>query len=164
MNYISKQDFYMNVALLASYRSKDPNTKVGACIVTDQGIIIGIGYNGFPDISRICIDYPSLDNNDKIFPWSSPDKYLYVCHAEANAILNSSQKVNGCILYSTHYPCNECAKMIIQSGIRDIYYLEHKYADKPEFIAAKKMFEAGGMYIRKLEMNFVINKLTDQSV
>ena len=111
-DYISWDEYFMGVALLSAKRSKDPSTQVGACIVNEDKRIVGIGYNGFP---RGC--------EDKIFPWEREGKFLttkyaYVVHAEVNAILNSSSNLNGATLYVSLFPCNECAKVIIQSGIR----------------------------------------------
>lgn len=120
--------------MLSSQRSKDPNTKVGACIVTPEKKIVGIGYNGMP----IGID-------DSIMPWERSaesqldTKYPYVCHAELNAILNSIKDISGCTLYVTLYPCNECAKAIIQSGIKKLVYHTNKYPDSDSTKAAELM-------------------------
>ena len=115
-NYISWDEYFMGVALLSSYRSKDPNTKVGACIVNKHKRIVGIGYNGFP--------YGCSDDE---FPWERDGdfcntKYPYVVHAEPNAILNSTSDLHGATLYVSLFPCNECMKLIIQSGIKEIVY------------------------------------------
>ena len=144
-NYISWDTYFMGVALLSSYRSKDPNTKVGACIVNQQKRIIGIGYNGFP--------YGCSDDE---FPWERNGDYLdckypYVVHAEPNAILNSTTSLENAILYVTLFPCNECAKLIIQSGIKEIVYMEDKYNGTPSDTASKKMLEAAGVKTRKME-------------
>ena len=144
-NYISWDTYFMGVALLSSYRSKDPNTKVGACIVNQQKRIIGIGYNGFP--------YGCSDDE---FPWERNGDYLdckypYVVHAEPNAILNSTTSLENAILYVTLFPCNECAKLIIQAGIKEIVYMEDKYNGTPSDIASKKMLEAAGVKTRKME-------------
>lgn len=142
-DYISWDDYFMQVAELAAKRSKDPNTQVGACIVKNR-IIIGTGYNGFP---KGC--------SDDIFPWireGADNKYLYVVHAELNAILNSGNNdLNGGTLYVTLFPCNECAKAIIQSGITEVKYKSDKYADTPSTKAAKLMFDAAG--VRYIERN-----------
>ena len=145
-NYISWDTYFMGVALLSSYRSKDPNTKVGACIVNQQKRIIGIGYNGFP--------YGCSDDE---FPWERNGDYLdckypYVVHAEPNAILNSTTSLENAILYVTLFPCNECAKLIIQAGIKEIVYMEDKYNGTPSDTASKKMLEAAGVKTRKMEM------------
>lgn len=131
-NYISWDEFFMGVAELASQRSKDPITQVGACIVGTNNIILGIGYNGMP---RGCSD----DN----FSWEKQEKKLYVVHAEANAITNSSTDLNNAVLYCTLFPCNECAKLIIQKGIKKIIYKEKKNGEI--FDAAIKMFNSFGV-------------------
>lgn len=137
-DYISWSTYFMGVAMLASKRSKDPSTQVGACIVNSDNIIIGVGYNGMP---RGC--------SDDIMPWGRDisngnmldTKYPYVCHAELNAILNSNHvSLKGCTLYSTLFPCNECAKAIIQSGISTVIYYDNKYDDTDSVQAAKLMF------------------------
>ena len=144
-NYISWDTYFMGVALLSSYRSKDPSTKVGACIVNEQKRIIGIGYNGFP-----------YGCNDDEFPWEREGEYLeckypYVVHAEPNAILNSTTSLQGATLYVTLFPCNECAKLIIQSGIKEIVYMGDKYDGTPSDLASKKMLKAAGIKTRKME-------------
>ncbi|HHU11743.1 MAG TPA: dCMP deaminase family protein [Clostridiaceae bacterium] len=139
-DYISWDEYFMGIALLAARRSKDPNTQVGACIVNDQNKIVSIGYNGFP---RGC--------DDDLFPWAREGRYLetkypYVTHAELNAILNSSGfNLEGCKIYVPLFPCNECSKAIIQSGIRHVYYLSDKYKDTDPVIASKRMFDAAGV-------------------
>ena len=144
-DYISWDEYFMGVSLLSSMRSKDPNTQVGACIVSDDNKIMSVGYNGFP---RGC--------SDDDFPWErnaaepNDTKYPFVCHAELNAILNSNQaSLKGARLYVTLFPCNECAKAIIQSGIREIVYLEDKYADTDGTKASKRMFELTGVKLRQ---------------
>ena len=144
-DYISWDEYFMGIALLSSYRSKDPSTQVGACIVDDNNKIMSVGYNGFP---HGC--------NDDEFPWDrSGDefdtKYPYVCHAELNAILNSGgSSLEGCKIYVALFPCNECAKAIIQSGIKEVVYLSDKYADTPGVRASKRMFEAAGVKMTML--------------
>lgn len=131
---ISWNQYFMALALLSAQRSKDPNTKVGACIVTPENKIVGIGYNGMP-----------IGINDKDVPWERSaesqldTKYPYVCHAELNAILNSIKDISGCTLYVTLYPCNECAKAIIQSGIKKLVYHTNKYPDADSTKAAELM-------------------------
>ena len=134
-------EFFMGIAHWAALRSKDPNTKVGACIVNTNNIVVGIGYNGFP---KGCHD------ND--YPWArSGDtpldtKYLYVVHAEVNALLNkNASDVVGCTVYVTLFPCNECAKMLIQSGIKRVVYYADKYHDTDACKASRKMFESAGV-------------------
>ncbi len=143
--YISWDTYFMGVALLSSYRSKDPSTKVGACIVNQQKRIIGIGYNGFP-----------YGCSDDVFPWEREGEYLnckypYVVHAEPNAILNATTSLQGATLYVTLFPCNECAKLIIQSGIKEIVYMGDKYSGTPSDLASKKMLNAAGIVTRKMD-------------
>ena len=144
-DYISWDEYFMAVAQLSALRSKDPNTQVGACIVDKNKKIVGTGYNGFP---TGCSD----DN----LPWERTGdkldtKYPYVCHAELNAILNSiSRDLSGCSLYVVLFPCNECAKAIIQSGIKAVYYKDNKYADSAEVKASMKMFDMAGVSYKQL--------------
>lgn len=144
--HISWDEYFMGVALLSSQRSKDPNTVVGACIVNPKKRIVGIGYNGFP---YGCEDdvYPWGNNNDDFLNC----KYPYVVHAEANAILNATCPLDNCILYVTLFPCNECAKLIIQSGIKEVVYMEDKYAETNAILAAKRMFASAGIKYRKTD-------------
>jgi len=137
---LSWEEYFMELAKISALRSKDPNTQVGACVVGTDNKILGIGYNGFP---RGC--------SDEDFPWVKPDKYLYVCHAEINCLLNANnlQLLSGSILYSTLFPCNECAKVIIQLGIKEIVYLSDKYMGTEGNIAAKRMFQATGIAYRQ---------------
>ena len=144
-DYISWDAYFMGVALLSSKRSKDPNTKVGACIVNSEHRIVGIGYNGFP-----------VGCSDDEFPWGRDGdfldtKYPYVVHAEPNAILNANSKTQGCTLYVSLFPCNECAKLIIQSGIKEIVYMDDKYNGTESDIASKKMLDAAGVKYRKID-------------
>ena len=136
--------YFMGVASLSRLRSKDPNTQVGACIVNSHKRIIGIGYNGFP-----------FGVDDQTFPWSQEgafldNKYAYVVHAEANAILNATADLRGSSLYVNLFPCNECAKLIIQAGIKEVVYASDKYADKDFTLASKRMFEAAGVQTRQM--------------
>lgn len=137
----------MGIALLSSMRSKDPSTQVGACIVNSDKRIISVGYNGMP---RCC--------SDDEFPWDRSgeplnSKYLYVCHAELNAILNCAVgSVRDGIVYTTLFPCNECAKAIIQSGIKEVVYMSDKYADSDSVLASKKMFDTAGVKYRLYEI------------
>ena len=138
-DYISWDEYFMAVAKLAGMRSKDPNTQVGACIVSDQHKILSMGYNGFP-----------LGCSDDEFPWArvgemTETKYAYVTHAELNAILNYRGNLEGSRLYVSLFPCNECAKAIIQAGIKTVVYGDDKYANTPGNIASKKMFHAAGI-------------------
>ena len=144
-DYLSWDEYFMGIAVLSSMRSKDPSTQVGACIVNEDKRILSMGYNGMP---RCC--------SDDEFPWDKNDsaldsKYLYVCHAELNAILNCAVgSVRGCTVYTTLFPCNECAKAIIQSGITEVIYLSNKYKDTPETRASKRMLEAAGVKLTQL--------------
>ena len=142
-DYISWDEYFMGVALLAARRSKDPSTQVGCCIVSDANIILSTGYNGFP--------YGCSDDE---YPWAregEDTKYPFVVHAELNAILNSNGKsLSGAKLYVSLFPCNECAKAIIQSGIREIVYLSDKYADTAATRASKRMLDSAGVKYRKL--------------
>ena len=142
-DYISWDEYFMGVALLASKRSKDPNTQVGACIVDKNNVILSTGYNGFP--------YGCSDDE---FPWErdgDDTKYKYVVHAELNAILNSRGKsLTGAKLYVDLFPCNECAKAIIQSGIGEVVYLYDKYAHTAETQASKRMLTAANVKFKQL--------------
>ena len=144
-DYLSWDDYFMSIALLSAKRSKDPSTQVGACIVNKENKIIGTGYNGFP-----------IGCSDDDLPWAREGqpletKYLYVCHAELNAILNSSTNLNGCRIYLGLAPCGECAKAIIQSGIKEVIYLSDKYAHLDLYKAAKIMFDLAGVKYRVYE-------------
>lgn len=143
--HISWDEYFMGIAILSGKRSKDPGTQVGACIVNEDKKIVGVGYNGFP---QGC--------NDDDFPWEREGefletKYPYVCHAELNAILNSIKNLKGCTLYVALFPCNECAKAIIQSGIREIVFLSEKYSGTLTDIASKKLLDSAGVKYRKLK-------------
>ena len=143
-DYISWDEYFMAVAKLAGMRSKDPNSQVGCCIVSADNKILSMGYNGFP---RGC--------SDDRFPWAreNPDplktKYVYVTHSELNAILNyRGGSLEGSKLYVSLFPCNECAKAIIQAGIRTVIYDDDKYDKKPSVMASKMMFQAAGLEFR----------------
>ena len=150
-DYISWDEYFMGIAMLAAKRSKDPNTQVGACIVSQDNIIISTGYNGMP---KGC--------SDDEFPWGREGietKYPYVVHAELNAILNANGRdLRGSKLYVALFPCNECAKAIIQSGIREIYYLSDKYATTPSTLASKRMLQASG--VKFTQMTPAVSSLT----
>jgi dCMP deaminase len=136
----------MGVALLSAKRSKDPSTQVGACIVNQQKKIVGVGYNGFP-----------TGCSDEDLPWNREGsfletKYPYICHAELNAILNSiSRDLNGCTIYVALFPCNECAKAIIQAGISEVVYLSDKYKDTDADKSSRIMFNQAGVKLRKMK-------------
>ena len=140
-------EYFMGVAVLSSLRSKDPNTQVGACIVSEDKKIIGVGYNGFPS-----------GCSDDDLPWEREGdwldtKYPFVCHAELNAILNSnnSSSLKGSTLYVALFPCNECAKAVIQAGIRKIVYLSDKYSETDATKASKRMLDAAGVEYMPLQ-------------
>lgn len=145
--YISWDEYFMGVAILASQRSKDPSTQVGACIVNDENKIMSVGYNGFP-----------MGCSDDEFPWDrqgdkeSSTKYPYVCHAELNAILNAGgNSLKGCRIYVALFPCNECAKAIIQSGIKEVIYISDKYKDTDLVQASKRMLNCAGVKLTQFE-------------
>jgi dCMP deaminase len=142
---ISWEEYFMGLAHLSALRSKDPNTQVGACIVDQDNKVVSIGYNGMP---RGC--------NDADFPWEREGgfldtKYAFVVHAELNAILNSPRPVSGCTLYVSLFPCNECAKAIIQAGIKTVVYADDKYDGTPSNTAAKRLFNAAGVRYYKYQ-------------
>ncbi|WP_455012446.1 deoxycytidylate deaminase [Mogibacterium timidum] len=143
-DYISWDEYFMGVSLLAAKRSKDPNTQVGACIVDSNHVILSTGYNGFP-----------LGCSDDELPWArtgEDTKYPYVVHAELNAILNSGGKsLRDATIYVGLFPCNECAKAIIQSGIREVVYLDDKYANEKSTLASKRLLSMAGVKMRKLK-------------
>lgn len=143
-DYISWDEYFMGVALLAAKRSKDPNTQVGACIVSKDNIILSTGYNGFP-----------VGCSDDEYPWEregESTKYPYVVHAELNAILNAGgRSLRGARIYVDLFPCNECAKAIIQSGIVEVIYLSDKYAHTDSTLASKRMLASAGVSLRRLE-------------
>lgn len=154
-DYLTWDEYFMGVAILSAYRSKDPNTQVGACIVNDRNHIMSVGYNGLP-----------MGCSDDEYPWerdgdSFNTKYPYVCHAELNAILNNAgASLEGCRIYVALFPCNECAKAIIQSGIRKVVYLSDKYASSASARASKRMFDSAGVEYTQLKLdrkNLIIN-------
>jgi dCMP deaminase len=145
-DYISWDDYFMGIALLSARRSKDPSTQVGACIVNDRHKILSVGYNGMP-----------IGCSDDEFPWEREGtpletKYPYVCHAELNAILNNiGFSLDGCTIYTPLFPCNECSKAIIQSGIRDVVYISDKYAGTDSVRASKMMLDHAGVRYRRIQ-------------
>ena len=145
-NYITWEEYFMGLAILSAERSKDPNSQVGACIVDCENKIISVGYNGAP----------TGYDDDKDMPWEREGsfldtKYAYVCHSELNAILNAKTSVKGCRIYVTLFPCNECTKALIQSGIKEIIYLSDKYDGTDNNIASKKMLDACNIKYREYE-------------
>jgi dCMP deaminase len=146
-DYISWDEYFMAVAQLSARRSKDPNTQVGACIVNKNKRIIGIGYNGFP-----------MGCPDDELPWGREGdfldtKYPFVCHAEMNAITNASNKpdLDGASIFASLFPCNECAKLIVQVGIKEVVYLDDKYHEQDIFVAARRIFDLAGVAYRQLK-------------
>ena len=145
-DYISWDEYFMGVALLSAQRSKDPNTQVGACIVSSDNKILSMGYNGFP-----------IGCSDDEFPWNREgdpynNKYFYTTHSELNAILNyRGGSLDGAKLYVSLFPCNECAKAIIQAGIRTVIYVDDKYGLTPAVMASKRMFRAAGVEFIRYE-------------
>ena len=147
--YLNWDQYFMGIAKLSAMRSKDPSTQVGACIVGDDNRILSIGYNGTPN-----------GYDDSFFPWDREGeplntKYFYVCHAEMNAILNyrgNRKELENAKVYVDLFPCNECAKIIIQSGIKEVIYLSDKYAHTDSTIASKRLFDACGVKYRQIEL------------
>lgn len=148
LDYLTWDEYFMGIAKLTAMRSKDPNTQVGACIVSDDNRILSVGYNGAPN-----------GFDDDKFPWAREGevldtKYVYVCHAEANAILNfkgSRRDLESSRIYVDLFPCNECAKLIIQSGIKEVIYLCDKYASTDSVIASKRMLDECGVKYKHLD-------------
>ncbi len=149
-DYLSWDEYFMGVASLSALRSKDPSTQVGACIVSSDNRILSVGYNGAPNGFK-----------DDYFPWeregdSLNTKYLYVCHAEMNAILNfrgHRKDFEGSKLYVALFPCNECAKAIIQCGIKEVIYLSDKYHDDKQWIASRCLFDSCGVRYHQLRLD-----------
>lgn len=147
-DYLSWDEYFMGIAKLTSLRSKDPNTQVGACIVSSDNRILSIGYNGAPNGFK-----------DEEFPWDREGnpldtKYMYVCHAEMNAILNyrgSRKDFEGARVYVDLFPCNECAKIIIQAGIKEVIYLSDKYNGTDGNVASKRLFDACGVSYKQVD-------------
>lgn len=150
MNVPGWDETFMNIALIAKNRSKDPSTQVGACIVSEDHRILSLGYNGAPN-----------GFDDDIFPWGKEGdpldtKYPYVVHAERNAILNfrgSLKEFNDSIVYVTHFPCNECAKELIQVGISKVFYLTDHNLDEWSTKATIKMFDIVGIEYKKINIH-----------
>lgn len=142
---ISWDECFMRMAHVISERSKDPSTQAGAVVVDDRNVVVGVGYNGFPR---------GIKNDD--LPWDKSGeldqtKYAYVCHAEENAIYNANNSTRGCKIYCTLFPCNECAKTLIQNGITEVIYESDKYADTPIVKASKKMFKLTKIKVRQFK-------------
>lgn len=144
-DYISWDEYFMGIAILSENRSKDPNTRVGACIVNDENKVVSIGYNGAP-----------RGLSDDSMPWDregdfKETKYAYVCHSELNAILNCSSNLQNTKIYVTLFPCNECAKALAQAGIKEVIYLSDKYNGTDSNVVSKKIFDTVGIKYRKYE-------------
>ncbi len=144
-DYITWDEYFMGVAMLSAMRSKDPSTQVGACVASQKNKVLTMGYNGMP-----------IGCSDDQMPWGKEgdeidQKYLYVCHAEFNAILNARVSLDGSRIYVTLFPCNECAKAIIQSGIREVIYLDDKYCDEVWTKASKRLFDLTGIRYRRFD-------------
>ncbi|KAL3871434.1 hypothetical protein ACJMK2_039431, partial [Sinanodonta woodiana] len=146
---IAWDQYFMGVALISAKRSKDPNTQVGACIVNSKKRIVGVGYNGMPD--------KGILHNDVKFPWTKEpgyqkNKHLYVCHAEMNAIINKMDAdIQDCTLYTTLYPCHECSKLMIQSGIKKVVYLDIKDRDTDEDAASRFLLQMANIKTKKYQ-------------
>lgn len=148
-DYLSWDEYFMAIAKLSAMRSKDPSTQVGSCIVSDDNRILSIGYNGAPN-----------GFSDERFPWAKEGnkletKYPYVCHSELNAIVNyrgNKKELENAKIYVDLFPCNECAKIIIQSGIKEVIYLSNKYAEKEDWIASRRLFDECGITYKKIDL------------
>ena len=159
-NVLTWDEYFMGLAHLSALRSKDPNTHVGAAIVDENHRVVSVGYNGFP--TGVSVDE---------FPWSREggvltSKYAFVVHAELNAILNSQRSVRGCTIYVSLFPCNECAKAIIQSGIKKIVYESDKYNGVDTNIASKRMLKAAGVELVRISNTISIQvekKINEES-
>ena len=148
-DYITWDEYFMGLSILTGMRSKDPNTQVGACIVSPEHRILSMGYNGMP-----------TGCSDDELPWDREaddplnTKYLYVCHAELNAILNNGGgSIRGSSIYVSLFPCSNCAKAIIQAGIQEVVYRKDKYADTTDVKASKRMLSMAGVRMRQLPLS-----------
>ena len=156
-DYINWDEYFMGIALLTAMRSKDPSSQVGACIVSPENKILSLGYNGMP-----------IGCNDDDMPWDREGdeletKYMYVCHAELNAILNAGgNSLKDCRIYVALFPCNECAKAIIQSGINEVIYISDKYADSDATLASKRMLASAGVKLTRFASNKTITISFDE--
>lgn len=149
LNYLTWDEYFIALAKLTAMRSKDPSTQVGACIVSEDNRILAVGYNGAPN---------GFDDDN--FPWDRQGenletKYPYVCHAEMNAVLNyrgTRKDFENARIYVDLFPCNECAKIIIQSGIKKVIYLSNKYKDSENNIASRRLFDSCGVEYHQLDL------------
>jgi len=148
-NYISWDQYFMGLAKLSAKRSKDPNTQVGACIINPDKRIVAIGYNGLPR------GLSDDDNYWQTHEQYSKSKYAYVVHAEANAILNATTSLKNATLYVTLFPCNECMKLIVQAGIKEVVYMSDKYNGQENQIASKKMMHEAGISSRQMKLETI---------
>lgn len=144
-DYITWDECFMRMAHVIAERSKDPSTQAGALVANQKNIVVGLGYNGFP-----------RGIPEDQFPWEREGnlvdtKYAYVCHAEENAVYNANSSTTDCKIYCTLFPCNECAKTIIQNGIREVIYESDKYHDVEAFVASRRLFDAAGIGYRQYE-------------
>ncbi|OGY45613.1 MAG: cytidine deaminase [Candidatus Buchananbacteria bacterium RIFCSPLOWO2_01_FULL_46_12] len=147
-DYLTWDECFMQMAYVIARRSKDPSTQAGAVIVDQNNIVVALGYNGFP-----------RNIKDEELPWDREGnfletKYAYVVHAEENAVYNTNQPTEGCKLYCTLFPCNECSKSIIQSGIKEIIYASDKYHDQDPWIASRKMLDLAGVKYRQYQTEY----------
>ncbi|KRY51242.1 Deoxycytidylate deaminase, partial [Trichinella britovi] len=159
-DYISWTDYFMGVALLSSKRSKDPIMQEGACIVNSDNHIIGVGYNGMP---AGCSDdrMPWADQANSILETKHP----YICHAALNAVVNKiSNSAKGCCLYTTHLPCSHCAGLLIQSGVKSVYFLKNSL-DTISTAATERLFKESGVHYEqyKTQTNKIVINFDDQS-
>lgn len=153
-DYLGWEEYFMALACLAAQRSKDPNTKVGACIVNHERRVVALGYNGMPN-----------GCSDDVMPWGrvgdwEETKFPFVCHAEMNAIMNkTASDLKDCTIYSTLFPCNECAKLIIQAGINNVVFLSDKHHTRPNTITARRLFDTANIKYCQLlpKRNIVID-------
>ena len=142
-NYISWDECFMRKAHVIAERSKDPSTQAGAVVVNQHNVVVGLGYNGFP--RGIETDAFSWEREGEFLD----TKYPYVCHAEENAVYNANNTTQDCKIYCTLFPCNECAKTMIQNGIKEVIYESDKYRDVNPFIASRRLFGAAGITYRQ---------------
>lgn len=147
-DYLSWDESFIQIAHVMSQRSKDPNTLSGSVIVDEQGVVVGLGYNGFP-----------RGVSDDDLPWERKGdfldtKYAYVVHAEENAVYNANKQVESCKIYCTMFPCNECAKTLIQSGIKEVIYDNDKYHDDEIWVASRKLLDMAGVKYRQYTPKF----------
>jgi len=146
---ISWDECFMRMARVISDRSKDPSTQAGAVVVDENNVVVGVGYNGFPrGIKNDALPWDKIGELDET-------KYAYVCHAEENSIYNANNSTKNCKIYCTLFPCNECAKTLIQNGIREVIYESDKYKDTPVVRASKKMFKLTGVKIRQFTSSYI---------